>query len=264
MHAAAFAAAGIPGTYQAFDVAPAALAAFLESARSSLDGFNVTVPHKVAVFGALDAVDAHASIIGAVNTVRNVSGRLEGTNTDAPGFIHSLARANIDAAGSDVLVLGAGGAARAAIVGLADAGARRIAVLARRPEAEETLVRELEARGVAPGTLSCSSAASAPAFSPELIVNASSAGMGVHAGTGEFERLLATFSTLPWDRARFAADLVYVPGATAFLAAATRAGVRGENGLSMLAAQGALAFEAWTGVPAERVMGAMLRTLAPA
>lgn len=264
MHAAAFSAAGIPGSYEAFDVAPSALPAFLSRARSELDGFNVTVPHKVAVFGALDAVDAHASTIGAVNTVRNVSGRLEGANTDAPGFILSLARAGIDAAGSDVLVLGAGGAARAAIVGLADAGARRIAVLARRPEAEAAIVRELEARGVAPGALSCWSRASVPGLSPELIVNASSAGMGVRAGTSEFERLVATFSALPWDHARFAADLVYVPGATAFLAAASSAGVRGENGLSMLAAQGALAFEAWTGVPTERVMGAMLRTLTPA
>lgn len=264
MHAAAFAAAGIAGSYEAFDVAPDALPAFLSRARSELDGFNVTVPHKVAVVRALDAIDAHASTIGAVNTVRVVAGRLEGTNTDAPGFIRSLLRAGIDATGSDVLVLGAGGAARAAIVGLANAGARRIAVSARRAEAELALVRDLVDRGVTRSTLSCWSSASPPAFSPDLVVNASSAGMGVQAGSGEFERLVATFSTLPWDRARFAADLVYVPGATAFLAAAAAAGVRGENGLSMLAAQGALAFEAWTGVPSDRVVDAMRRTLPPA
>ncbi len=266
MHSAAFTTAGIVGRYRAFDVELDGLPAFIERARRELHGFNVTVPHKVAVFGALDEVDALAGTIGAVNTVRVSKGRLHGTNTDAPGFIASLVRAGVDAAGSDVLVLGAGGAARAAIVGLLNAGARRIGVLARRSGAADALVRDLTSRdtpAVGERRLVGWSTPVEPGFSPDLIVNASSAGMGVYAGTADYDRVAKDFSALPWDRVRFASDLVYVPDATAFLAAASAAGVRGENGLTMLAAQGALAFEAWTAVPAERVVDAMRATLAP-
>src|SRR5574341_966653 len=121
MQNAAFNALGLNSTYIAFRVPANELEASLQSLRTiNIAGFNVTIPHKVAVMKYLDELDATAKKAGAVNTVNNIEGVLKGYNTDIHGFIEPLRRRKIDLSGMAVLLLGAGGAARAVIVALSE------------------------------------------------------------------------------------------------------------------------------------------------
>ena len=132
MQGAAIAASGADCAYIALPVAPEALAAAVEGLRClGFAGFNVTIPHKVAILPLLDALDESARAIGAVNTVSIEAGRLRGYNTDGSGFVAALRKRNFSVEGCRVLLLGAGGAARAVLWGLAEAGARSLAIGAR-------------------------------------------------------------------------------------------------------------------------------------
>ena len=121
IHAAALAALGVDARYLAFDVRPEALGAAVEGLRAlGALGANVTVPHKRAVMAHLDRVEPAAAAIGAVNTIAREGDALVGSNTDAPGLVRSLEDAGVALAGRRVWVVGAGGAARAAVAGLAE------------------------------------------------------------------------------------------------------------------------------------------------
>ncbi|MCA9530809.1 MAG: shikimate dehydrogenase (NADP+), partial [Myxococcales bacterium] len=114
MHNAALAAVGLDATYVPFAVRPDALGRAVEGVRAlGIRGVNVTLPHKQAIVPLLDELDEAARAIGAVNTVSHERGRLLGSNTDAPGLVRALEAAGVRAAGARVVVLGAGGAARA-------------------------------------------------------------------------------------------------------------------------------------------------------
>src|SRR6185436_18645924 len=132
MHNAAFAALGLDAVYVPFAVPSNKLARAIEAA-SALDvaGINVTLPHKSAIMPLLARVEPVAQAIGAVNTVVRDGARLIGTNTDAEGLARALREAGVELTAARVVVLGAGGAARAAVVGLGQAGATRIDVAAR-------------------------------------------------------------------------------------------------------------------------------------
>src|ERR1700712_3611697 len=145
MHTAAFRARGLEATYACFPVHPDDVADAVRGLKAlGLRGANVTVPHKESVIAYLDHVTPEARAIGAVNTIVRDVDRLIGHNTDAPGLARSLDDAGVEIAGARVLVLGAGGAARASVIGLAGRGASRIAIAARRLSQAETLVRELQ------------------------------------------------------------------------------------------------------------------------
>lgn len=206
-------------------------------------GANVTIPHKQAVMPYLDVVSAEAEAIGAVNTIVIKEGLLSGHNVDATGFMAPLEDLGLTGQGLRALVLGAGGAARAVVYGLALTGAS-VTVLNRTLERARSLVDvigpHLPAASLTCGPLTREAIAGiAPAV--DLVVNTTSLGMPPHEGSSPWPE------ALPFPPRAIAYDLIYVPAETRLLAAARAAGARTLNGLPMLVHQGAAAFRLWTG-----------------
>jgi shikimate dehydrogenase len=232
MHGAAFRALGLPHTYEAIRVAEADLGGIVSALRAGdFAGLNVTVPHKERVLSLVDAADAGASTAGAANTlVRAKDGRVVAYNTDAPALADEI-RALLSGThpdGSRALVLGSGGAARAARTALAEhLGFRDVVVRARRP-------RE-------PGIVAWAPSPESEART-RVVVQATSAGMA-GADPGDAVASVVAWDALPSDAV--AIDVVYAPPVTPFLEAARSRGLRCANGVGMLARQGALALELW-------------------
>ncbi|WP_336488664.1 shikimate dehydrogenase [Methylobacterium nigriterrae] len=233
---------GIAGSYERIDVAPEAFPDFVSGLPGSgFAGGNVTIPHKEAACRLADALSPRAAKIGAVNTlVVGADGRILGDNTDAPGFIahldQSLGADWPRATGGTALVLGAGGAARAVVVGLAERGVARILVANRTPARAEALaaLEPAQARAIAWEDLA--------RWLPEtgLLVNTTALGM---AGQPPLDLDIAG---LPGQAA--VADIVYVPLETPLLAAARARGLAAVDGLGMLLHQAVPGFAAWFGV----------------
>lgn len=236
LHNAAFDALGLDWIYVAFPV-PRGCGADAVAAVSALGlaGLNVTMPHKEDVAGACDELTADAAALRSVNTVVALpEGRTLGDSTDGPGFLDALADETIEVAGKAVLVLGAGGAARAVILALGRAGAA-VTVAARRPEAVES------AAALAPGARALPLGAADP--SPfAVVVNATPLGM---SGS---DPLPVGPESLHAGQA--VVDLVYHPADTPLLTAARAQGATAVNGLGMLLNQAARSFTLWTGQPA--------------
>ena len=246
MHLAAAAALRLELEYLRFGVPSEELPqAVEEKHRLGIDGYNVTVPHKEAMLGLLEEVAPEARAIGAVNTVTREAGRYVGHNTDAPGLVRSLREAGVPLGDSRVVILGAGGAARGAVVGLAGAKVGEIAVLARRPEQAEALVEALER--VLPCALRAGALREADRYfsTATLVIQATSATLESNPQAAEFARALP-IDSLPSEATVL--DMVYRPLRTTVLARAEARGCRTVDGLGMLLHQGALAFEMWTGI----------------
>ena len=232
MQSAAFAAAGLEGwTYELRDVPDAELPeAVAELRNPEVAGANVTIPHKVRVMDLLDAVDAGAREVGAVNTIvhEGRGGWLLGSNTDVDGI--RAAAAEVGFEGGDVVVLGAGGSARAVAQAL--------------PGAAITYVARDPARAAGLGSVVAWSDPSWPerARAAALLVNATPLG---RAGELALEP-----AALP--AAGAVVDLVYAAGGTPLVRAARERGLRVADGWTVLVEQGAAAFERWTGRPAPR------------
>ena len=245
MQESAARALGIDLRYERFEVPPEDLAEAVRSEHAAgIDGSNLTVPHKEAIMELIDEIAPTASAIGAVNTVVRAEGRYVGHNTDAPGFVRSLEEAGVQIGGARVVVLGAGGAARAAVVGLANAGAEEIRVLSRRLEQSEALCESLTAEvacSLKPAPLGEGNRAFRAAT---LLVQATSATLEANPGAFEFAASLP-IHVLPSDAA--VVDMVYKPLKTTVLARAEERGLTVVDGLGMLLHQGAIAFEMWTG-----------------
>jgi shikimate dehydrogenase len=255
MHNAAFAATGLPHVYLRYRVAPATLKRALGEGRAlRLGGLNLTVPLKEAALPLVDRLTPEASEMGAVNTVLfRPDGEAVGHNTDGRGFLDAL-RGRVRLRGARVVVIGAGGSARAVGTVLARAGAR-LTIANRTLARGEALARRL-ARLTAhePAAVPLAALARGEVLGDAtLVVNATSVGL-------ESRPLRLRYRAAP--RGCLFVDLVYGPRRTPFLLAAARAGHRTLDGAPMLLAQGALAFEAWTGRRAPR--GAMARALAAA
>ena len=207
-------------------------------------GANVTVPHKEAVRSMLDELDPWARKVGAVNTIVNDDGRLVGHNTDAHGFLEGLRRdGGFDPRGKRVLVLGAGGAARAAVFGLAKEGVASIVIANRTAPRGEALAGELGGTvdHVAAVPLE-GPAASEAAGSADLVVNCTS--MGMRHGEAEG---LSPLTAASISREALVCDVVYTPRETPLMREARAAGAGTLGGLAMLVYQGAASFELWTG-----------------
>ena len=233
---------GLPGRYQATTVRAAGLAAFFESRRGdpAWRGCNVTAPLKQAVIPLLD----EAGAIGAVNCVVPDRGRLIGHNTDIDGIAEALTGADL----RRVMLIGAGGAARAALAWLDAAGARHVAILARDPN---KAAYELDFKGkVCP--LDAPNLAKA-----SLVINASPLGMA-HAGAMP-DVLLAGLPAAAAGATVF--DMVYEPRDTALLRAARAADLRTVDGLTMLIGQARRAFRLFFGAEPRAEDGAQLRRL---
>ncbi|OGU12882.1 MAG: shikimate dehydrogenase [Geobacteraceae bacterium GWC2_58_44] len=245
MHNAAFAALGLEWAYLPFAVAPQRLGQAVAGLSAlGVAGFNVTIPHKVAIVPLLDRISPEAELIGAVNTVALRDGVLTGFNTDGIGLLAALSgKLGFCARGRSVLVLGAGGAARSAVAALAGAGAARVDVANRSQEKGGALVRSLAQR--LPGTGLCAHSLerlAEPSYlnSFDLIVNTTSVGMAGDSFPG------LELSGLKRELAVY--DMVYAPPVTPLLARARACGLAAANGIGMLVAQGEAAFAIWTGV----------------
>jgi shikimate dehydrogenase len=235
IHNAAFAALGLDWAYVAFPVPAGSGVAAVEAMRAlGIDGLNVTMPHKVDVIPGLDELSPTAERLQAVNTIHRRGGALVGESTDGAGFLDALRfDEGFDPAGTSVVVLGAGGAARAVVLALASAGAADVAVVNR------TASRAAEAAALAPGVGRTGD--EGDVTGADLVVNATPVGMeGVHA-----EAMLVDPKLL--RRGQLAVDLVYHPLRTPFLAAAKERGAVPVTGLGMLIHQAAHAFRLWTG-----------------
>ncbi|MFO7321480.1 MAG: shikimate dehydrogenase [Chloroflexota bacterium] len=233
MHNAAFQALGMDNwQYELLPVPPDIVRLALREFRNhGYVGVNVTVPLKELVMPHVRP-DERAQAIGAVNTITLRD--LSATNTDVPGFMDDLKANGVDVAGKRVIVLGAGGAARAAVYGLAQAGAV-IAVVNRTPERAEQMVEALKVDAM-PMTLEA-----AIRVRPDLIVNCTSVGMWPNTNASPWP------ADVPFPEGVTVYDMVYRPERTRFMAQAEAAGGRAIGGLGMLARQGAAAFEIWTG-----------------
>ncbi len=256
---AAFEAAGLDWRYLTVEVAPAALADAVRGARAmGFRGFNCTIPHKVAVVGHLDRLSPAAELIGAVNTVVRAGDELTGENTDGAGFLAAL-RSRRDPGGLRVVLLGAGGAARAIGVELALAGAASITVVNRSPERGQELGALLRDLGAAARFEPLGDGHAVPAGT-DLVVNATSIGLFPQV---EAEVPLALDEVA--GRA-LVADVIPNPPETRFLRTAAGAGCETLDGLGMLVEQGCIGFRLWTGVEpdADAMRGALRRAFAAA
>ncbi len=241
MHNSAFAALGMNRVYVAFEVSdlPRAVAGIRGL---GLAGLSVTIPHKEAIIPHLDEVEPVAAAIGAVNTVVCRGGRLVGHNTDWTGANRALAR-EMELAGSRVVLIGAGGAARAIGFGLIEAGAG-VVVANRGRERGEALARDLGCGFVPLEEMED--------VSGDALVNATSVGM-----EPDVEKCPVPAAAV--KRFPVVMDIVYAPVRTRLLAEAEAAGCRVVNGLEMLLYQGMAQFELWTGEKApEEVMRGVL------
>ncbi len=212
-------------------------------------GANVTIPHKEAVLPLMDESDDLCHRVGAVNTIVNRDGRLEGHNTDGAGFLRALREdGGFEPGGSRVLVAGAGGAARAVAVSLIDAGAASITFINRTFSRAAKLVEEI---GSQAGSTELHALPDihaswrASAISCRLLINCTSVGM---AGTKEEKGSPVPIDLIPPDALVF--DLIYRPAKTPLLAAAEKRGAGVLGGLPMLVYQGAESFRLWTGLEA--------------
>lgn len=245
---AAFRHHGLDWRYLTIEVAPAALGAAVAGARAmGFRGFNCTIPHKVAVIPFLDELGESAALMGAVNCVVRRGERLVGENTDGKGFLESL-RPLRDPAGARVLVMGAGGAARAVAVELALAGARSFTVVNRtaargqalvellRGKVRERVGRELEATFV-----EWKGDARAPEGT-DVVVNTTSIGLFPDVDA----RVALDLSTV--RPGTVVADVIPNPPRTRLVREAEARGCRVIDGLGMLVGQGRLGIQYWTGV----------------
>ncbi len=247
MHNAAFEALGLDWVYLAFDVAPGRVVDALAGMRAlGIAGLSVTIPHKEAAAAAVDRRSTLAGALGAVNTVvLEAGGALRGENTDGPGFLRALRDdEGFDVATKRCLVIGAGGAARAVVRALADAGAAEVVVANRTRERAEAVV------ALAPGCARVG--VPAEAGEADLIVNATPVGM---AGGGAEDAL--PVDPVHLGPGQLVVDLVPNPAITPLIDRARAQGAVATNGLGMLVHQAAIAFRMWTGVdPPVAVMSA--------
>jgi shikimate dehydrogenase len=244
MQNAAFAAAGLNCTYVAFRVPTGELKESIESLRSiNISGFNVTVPHKIGVMKYLDELDASAKKAAAVNTVNNIEGILKGYNTDIDGFIEPLHRRQVDFNGMQVLLLGAGGAARAVVAALSqESGITRVIIANRDLQKANELAKIGSCLGLKCETLPLEKA---KYVSPEcdMIVNATTLGL---------ENEPTIIDRYHIKKGSIVYDIVYRPIVTDLIENAKYAQATVVYGYEMLIEQGAKAFEIWTSLPAPR------------
>lgn len=246
MQEAAFRALNLNWRYLTIEVFPADLEDAIKGIRAfNMRGINLTIPHKVEVLKYLDEVMNDAQLMGAVNTVYRRDNQLIGTNTDGKGFLTSLnLDAKIDPRGKKVVILGAGGAARAISVELSLAGVKEITIVNRSPKRGEELVNLL--REKTPVNAHYEPWTSAfPLPSPvDILVNATS--IGLFPNTSQKPNI-------QYDTIRpnlVVCDVIPNPPHTQFLQEAEKRGAKTLDGLGMLVYQGAIGFKLWTGLDA--------------
>ncbi len=263
MHNAAFRALGLDFIYLPFHVyskTQSTLKNAIEAIRAlDIKGVNITIPHKEEAIKFIDEVSPDAEAAGSVNTIVNRNGRLFGFNTDGEGFLIGIKKeANFSPRGKNIIIIGAGGAARSIIFSLLRKKASSVVVANRTEARAEALARGFRktlkgARISAMGLDVKEIERLAPRA--DLVVNTTSIGM---MGKGSMD-----FPMHALEKNAIVADIVYKPVETDFIKKAKRCGLRTHNGLNMLIAQGALTFRLWTGMdaPQDAMLKAALKAL---
>jgi shikimate dehydrogenase len=261
MHNAAIAAMGLDYVYVPLPIAvedlPTAIAGL--KAIQSVQGFNLTIPHKVEVMPLLDEVLPIAKAVGAVNTVKRVGDRWIGTNTDVAGFLNPLKQINCDWQNTPALILGSGGAAKAVVAACLELGCPVIHVVGRDPKKMKKFHGAMTSQ-LHDYNLRVHPWASIPHLLEiaGIVINATPIGMASDPNTPISE---AEMQILP-DHA-IAYDLIYTPRPTKFLQIAAARGLKAIDGLEMLINQGAIGLEFWLDqpVPIEIMRQALLQHL---
>lgn len=252
MHQAVIDELGLPLSYAALKIpAPDDLKLFFDAVREvGIRGLNVTVPYKEAVIPYLDRLDEAAARCGAVNTVVNQDGVLSGYNTDGLGLLKSLEEdLGLTVFAKNVLVIGAGGAARGIIDALCRAQVSSVVILNRTLSNAQTLQYDMEAHYKNPfyvgsTTFTRTSEEWQWLQNADIIIQTTSVGLAPDEDS-------CPVPSLEWVRpGQYCIDIIYKPLETAFLKQAKAQGATTLNGVGMLAGQGAAAFELFTGKPA--------------
>lgn len=259
MHNAAYEELGVNWVYLAFPAPDqSALFRLADAARSlPFVGFNVTMPHKQAMLELCDEVAMAAQMAGAVNTVHCVEGKLVGYNTDSRGLLESLeAEAQFNAEGRRIVIVGAGGAAGAAVAGFTLGRAAHLTIVNRdMSRAEQLLIRvERYLRGLEVQLETLEAGAESAVREADLVINTTPLGMKADDP-----------SPIPIEwlhPGQVVYDMVYLPTDTALLRGARAAGASALGGLGMLVAQGALAVDIWTANPQQRAPREVMRAAA--
>lgn len=245
MHNAAFNHLGLSAKYLPFHVTPGQLSQAIEGVRGlGVAGLNVTIPHKVSVMNLLDEIDPLAMRIGAVNTIVNENGKLIGYNTDGAGYVSSLkhitAERNLEE--HSILIVGAGGAARAIYYTLLEEGVKKVAIANRTIETAKQLIQSNNTN-----VMSLSDAEDV-VDDYDIIINTTSIGMYPYLENMPIQLGKIKEKTI-------VSDIIYNPIETKWLKQARKLGAQTQNGIDMFVFQGALAFEKWTGIyPSVEVM----------
>lgn len=246
MQNAAFKHLGINAHYEALETPPDKLPSTIESLRSdNVYGANVTIPHKQAVLPLVNELTEEAQNIGAVNTIINRKGYLVGYNTDAKGFLRALQEAaNFNPQGCKVMMLGAGGAARAILYALLTARVKQVSIYNRTVDKANQLANDFDHLGKI--KVVNQNQLSQTVKQATLLVNTTSVGM-------EHNGIDPQISPLPQGvlpQKGLVCDIIYKPAETRLLLEAEQAGLKTQNGLAMLVYQGAESFYTWVNKPA--------------
>lgn len=247
MHNLAFSHWGIDAVYLAFEVDQTNLRQAVESIRTlDMLGVNVSMPNKTAVLAYLDQLSPEAELIGAVNTIVHQEQRLIGYNTDGMGFVRSVNETRHPIKNQKIVVLGAGGAAKAIVVQMALEGAQEITIYKRLNATflplKEYFAKVSEKTGcpIRLHDYADESQLALDLSQANLLINATDIGMG----SKKDQLPIADVKLLHSQLAVF--DLIYSPSETRLIQEAKKMGIKAYNGLGMLIHQGAIAFELWT------------------
>ncbi|NUN65999.1 shikimate dehydrogenase [Pseudanabaena biceps] len=261
MHNAAIAAMGLDYVYVPLPIPVESLATAIAGLKAvqSIQGFNLTIPHKVEVIPLLDEILPIAKSVGAVNTVKRIGDRWVGTNTDVAGFLEPLKQLKYDWSSMPALILGSGGAAKAVVAACLELGCPMIHVVGRDPKKMKkfhgTMTSQLHDYN-----LRVHPWASIPHLLEVagLVINATPIGMAndPHTPISELEMALLPQNAIAYD-------LIYTPRPTKFLQIAAARGLKAIDGLEMLINQGAIALEFWLDqpVPIEIMRQALIKQL---
>lgn len=246
MEEAAFAACGLNYRYLTLKVTKEDFDDAMKSIRAlHMKGMNLTMPHKINVLPYLDELSQAASIIGAVNTiVVKEDGTLFGENTDGKGFVQALRNNGISPEGKNIVILGAGGAAKAIAVECALSGASKVKIVNRTLGKAQELAEVLTAHTETEASCEAWPAGYKVPADTDILINATS--IGLHPDSDKKPDI--NYNTVT-DK-MVVSDVVFNPCDTLFLQEAKKRGAQVVNGLGMLACQGALNFTLWTGVEA--------------
>ena len=239
---AGYQALGLNYRYLTIKVLPDDLECAINAVRAMhFRGINLTMPHKIRVIPMLDELSEAAQIIGAVNTVINNDGHLIGENTDGKGFTRSLMREGVDISGKKIVILGAGGAARAIAVECALVGAKEVLIASRREAPGKELSELIASRTKAASSCIPWGGTIKIPEGTDIVINATPVGFTPNAD----QIPDIDYGTI--REGMIASDVVFDPVQTRFLKEAAAHGARTFTGIGMLVQQGALNFTYWTG-----------------